>query len=66
MKPAKIIGNLRPSGEIPALRRVGVRGDDYAFQEYEFSGKHLAHLARKLAAKDAAAIKSGKLKPWKA
>jgi hypothetical protein len=60
------IGIIHPSGEILALRRVGVYSDDYAFQEYGFRETQLAHIADKLAAKDATALKSGKLKPWKA
>jgi len=60
------IGIIHPSGEIVALRRVGVYSDDYAFQEYGLSETQLARMADKLGAKDAAALKSGKLKPWKA
>ena len=48
------------------MRRVGVYSDDYAFQEYGLTEKQMAQIAEKLAAKDAAALKSGKLKPWKA
>ncbi len=60
------IGIIHPSGEILALRRVGVYSDDYAFQEYGLNERQLAHIAMNLAAKDAEALKSGKLKPWKA
>jgi len=59
------IGIIHPSGEILALRRVGVYSDDYALQEYGLNEKQMARIAQNLAAKDAAAIKSGKLKPRK-
>ncbi len=58
------IGIIHPSGEIVALRRVGVYSDDYAFREYGITQKQIARIARKLQAKDAAALKSGKLKLW--
>jgi antitoxin (DNA-binding transcriptional repressor) of toxin-antitoxin stability system len=60
------IGIIHPSGEIIALRRVAVYSDDYALQEYGLAESEAARIAEKLAAKDAAALKSGKLKPWKA
>jgi len=64
--PGEDIGIIHPSGEILALRRVGVCSDDYAFQEYGLSETQMAQIAEKLAANDAAALKTGKLKPLKA
>jgi len=49
------IGIIHPSGEILALRRVGVYSDDYAFEEYGLAEKQLGRIAKKLAAKDVAA-----------
>ena len=60
------IGIIHPSGEILALRRVRVYSDDYALEEYGLGEKQMARIARNLAAKDATALKSGKLRPWKA
>jgi hypothetical protein len=37
----------------------------YAFREYELTEKQMARIVEKLAAKDAAANKSGKRKNWK-
>jgi len=60
------IGIIHPSGEILALRRVGVYSDDYAFQEYGLTEKQMAQIAENLADKDVAALKSGKFKLRKA
>ena len=60
------IGIIHSSGEILALRRVGVYSDDYAFQEYGLTEKQMARIAENLADKDVAALKSGKFKPRKA
>ena len=60
------IGIIHPSGEILALRRVGVYSDDYAFQEYGLTEKQMAQIAENLADKDVAILKSGKFKPRKA
>ena len=60
------IGIIHPSGEILALRRVGVYSDDYAFQEYGLTEKQMARIAENLADKYVAAPKSGKFKPRKA
>ena len=60
------IGIIHPSGEILALRRVGVYSDDYAFQEYGLTEKQMARIAENLAGKDVAALKSGKFKTRKA
>ena len=60
------IGIIHPSGEILALRRVGVYSDDYAFQEYGLTEKQMARIAENLVDKDVAALKSGKFKPRKA
>ncbi len=53
------------TGQIVALRPVEVYSDDYAFREYGFTEKQMERLEKNLAAKDATAIKSGKLRPWK-
>jgi len=52
------------TGQIIALRPVSVYSDDYAFREYGFSDKEMSRLEESLAAKDRAALKSGRLKRW--
>ena len=53
------------TGQIIALRPVAVYSDDYAFREYGFDDKEMRRLEERLAAKDRAAIKSGRLKRWR-
>ena len=53
------------TGQIVALRPVQVYSDDYAFREYGFTEKQMERLEKNLAAKDAAALKYAKLRPWR-
>ena len=53
------------TGQIVALRPVQVYSNDYAFREYGFTEKQMERLEKNLAAKDAAALKYAKLRPWR-
>ena len=53
------------TGQIVALRPVRVYSDDYAFREYGFTEKQMERVEKRVASKDAAALKSGKLRPWR-
>jgi antitoxin (DNA-binding transcriptional repressor) of toxin-antitoxin stability system len=53
------------TGQIVALRPVQVYSDDYAFREYGSTEKQMERLEKNLAAKDAAALKFAKLRPWR-
>lgn len=52
------------TGQIVALRPVEVYSNDYAFREYGLTEKQMERLEKNLSAKDALALKSGKLRPW--
>lgn len=53
------------TGQIVALRPVQVYSNDYAFRDYGLTEKQMERLEKNLAAKDAAALKYAKLRPWR-